>query len=94
MRLTVEVAPSLSDDAGLEWGFMFHDVGNIGVSDRILLKRGSLKADEWRALQQHTIIGEQLLVDVPLLARRGPAGRPLAPRALGRHRVPGRPRRP
>ncbi len=71
MRLTVEVVPSLSDDAGLEWGFMFHDVGNIGVSDRILLKRGSLKADEWRALHQHTTIGELLLADVPLLHGEG-----------------------
>jgi putative two-component system response regulator len=71
MRLTVEVAPSLSDDAGLEWGFMFHDVGNIGVPDRILLKRGSLKQDEWKCLHQHTIIGEQLLADVPLLGGEG-----------------------
>ncbi len=71
MRLTVEVAPSLSDDAGLEWGFMFHDVGNIGIPDRILLKRGSLKAEEWKDLHQHTIIGEQLLQHVPLLGGEG-----------------------
>jgi ribonuclease P protein subunit RPR2 len=67
MRLTVEVAPSLSDDPGLEWGFMFHDIGNIGVPDWILMKRGSLKSDEWRILQQHTVVGEQLLRTVPLL---------------------------
>ena len=66
---------------------MFHDVGNIGVPDRILLKRGSLKADEWRCLHQHTTIGEQLLERRAAARRRGPAGRALAPRALGRHRV-------
>jgi response regulator RpfG family c-di-GMP phosphodiesterase len=71
MRLTVEVAPSLSDDPGLEWGFMFHDIGNIGVPDRILLKRGSLKSDEWRILQQHTVIGEQVLEHLPLLEGEG-----------------------
>jgi response regulator RpfG family c-di-GMP phosphodiesterase len=71
MRLTVEVAPSLTDDEGLEWGYMFHDVGNIGVPDRILLKRGSLTSDEWRILHQHTVIGEQLLADVPLLGGEG-----------------------
>jgi response regulator RpfG family c-di-GMP phosphodiesterase len=71
MRLTVEVAPALTDDLGLEWGFMFHDVGNIGVPDRILLKRGSLKSDEWKLLQQHTTIGEQVLHDVPLLNGEG-----------------------
>ena len=67
MRLTVEVAPSLSDDPGLEWGFMFHDIGNIGIPDRILLKRSSLKAEDWKVLQKHTTIGEQLLEQVPLL---------------------------
>jgi ribonuclease P protein subunit RPR2 len=71
MRLTVEVAPALSDDPGLEWGFLFHDIGMIGVPDRILLKRGSLKADEWRFLHEHTTIGEQLLADVPLLQGEG-----------------------
>ena len=71
MRLTVEVAPSLSDDPGLEWGFMFHDIGNIGVPDRILLKRGSLKSDEWRILQEHAVIGEQVLEHLPLLAGEG-----------------------
>ena len=50
---------------------MFHDIGNIGVPDRILLKRGSLKSDEWRILQQHTMIGEQVLEHVPLLEGEG-----------------------
>ncbi len=67
MRLTVEVAPSLSDDPGLEWGFMFHDIGNIGIPDRILLKRSSLNAEDWKVLQKHTTIGEHLLEQVPLL---------------------------
>ena len=71
MRLTVEVAPSLSDDAGLEWGFVFHDIGMVGVPDRILLKRGSLNAEEWQLLHQHTTIGEQLLANVPLLEGEG-----------------------
>jgi putative two-component system response regulator len=71
MRLTVEAAPSLTDDSGLEWGYMFHDVGNIGVPDRILLKRGSLTSEEWKLLHQHTVIGEQVLADVPLLGGEG-----------------------
>jgi response regulator RpfG family c-di-GMP phosphodiesterase len=71
MRLTVEVAPALSDDPGLEWGFMFHDIGNIGVPDQILFKRGSLRNHEWKILQQHTIIGERLLARVPLLEGEG-----------------------
>ncbi|HWE83027.1 MAG TPA: HD domain-containing phosphohydrolase [Gaiellaceae bacterium] len=71
MRLTVEVAPALSDDSSLEWGFLFHDIGNIGVPDRILLKRGSLKTEDWKCLREHTTIGERLLQHVPLLAGEG-----------------------
>jgi cyclic di-GMP phosphodiesterase len=71
MRLTVEVAPALTDDPSLEWGFLLHDVGNIGVSDSILLKRGSLKKEDWQDLKRHTTIGEQLLQHVPLLDGEG-----------------------
>jgi putative two-component system response regulator len=71
LRLAVEVAPSLTDDPSLEWGFLLHDVGNIGVPDRILLKTGSLDAEDWRTLRQHTTLGEQLLGHVSLLAGEG-----------------------
>ncbi len=71
MRLTVEVAPALTDDPSLEWGFMFHDVGNIGVPDRVLFKRGSLAGEDWALLKQHAEIGEQLLAQVPLLDGEG-----------------------
>jgi response regulator RpfG family c-di-GMP phosphodiesterase len=71
MRLTVEVAPAISDDPGLEWGFMFHDIGNIGIPDRVLLKRGSLRTEDWLCLHEHTTIGERLLRHVPLLAGEG-----------------------
>ena len=36
-RLTLEVAPRLLDDPSLEWGFLLHDVGKIGIPDGILL---------------------------------------------------------
>jgi len=71
MRLTVEVAPALTDDPGLEWGYMFHDIGNIGVPDTILMKRWSLRNDEWLLLHQHTTIGERLISRVPLLGGEG-----------------------
>jgi len=38
-----------------------HDVGKIGIPDRILLKPGKLDADEWRIMRSHTEIGAAIL---------------------------------
>ncbi len=38
-----------------------HDVGKIGIPDRILLKPGKLDPSEWEIMKQHTIIGAQIL---------------------------------
>jgi len=38
-----------------------HDIGKIGVPDRVLLKPGALDAQEWALMQQHTVIGAKLL---------------------------------
>lgn len=38
-----------------------HDVGKIGIPDRILLKPGKLDADEWRIMQTHAAIGASIL---------------------------------
>jgi putative two-component system response regulator len=42
-----------------------HDVGKIGVPDSILLKPARLSPDQRILLQRHTLIGFQLLQDVP-----------------------------
>ena len=41
-------------------GGMVHDIGKIGIPDRVLLKQGRLTPDEWLLMQQHTIIGEEI----------------------------------
>lgn len=38
-----------------------HDVGKIGISDGILLKPGSLTAEEFETMKSHTLIGEKIL---------------------------------
>jgi len=38
-----------------------HDIGKIGLPDRILLKPGALKPDEWEIMKQHTVIGAGIL---------------------------------
>jgi len=38
-----------------------HDIGKIGIADKILLKPGKLEADEWETMQTHAQIGADIL---------------------------------
>jgi putative two-component system response regulator len=38
-----------------------HDIGKIGIPDRILLKPGKLDPDEWTVMKTHTTIGAEML---------------------------------
>jgi putative two-component system response regulator len=38
-----------------------HDIGKIGIPDSILLKTGPLNQDEFKAMKDHTIMGEKIL---------------------------------
>lgn len=42
-----------------------HDIGKIGIPDRILLKVGRLEPDEWRIMQTHVQIGANILSGSP-----------------------------
>ena len=45
-----------------------HDIGKIGIPDRILLKPGKLTAEEWISMQQHTTMGVGILSSIPKAA--------------------------
>lgn len=38
-----------------------HDLGKIGIPDRILLKKGPLDQEEWSVMKTHTLIGAEIL---------------------------------
>ena len=71
IELARELDPVLLEDESIEFGFLLHDIGKIGIPDRILLKRGSLTPTERRLLETHTVLGEQLLSSVALLQGQG-----------------------
>lgn len=67
LRLAHRVAPELADDPELEYGFLLHDIGKIGVPDAILLKPDRLDPDELGRIQRHVTLGRQILAEIPYL---------------------------
>ncbi|MEP6910647.1 MAG: response regulator [Actinomycetota bacterium] len=65
------IEPALLEDASIEYGFLLHDVGKIGIPDNILLKKSALTDSERRLVETHTVLGEQLLSGVALLQGQG-----------------------
>ena len=61
----------LLDDPSLEYGFLLHDVGKIGIPDSILQKPGALTREQRTVMRTHAVVGVQLLSDVPLLQGEG-----------------------
>jgi len=62
----------------LVFGSLLHDVGKIGISERILLKPGPLTPEERNLCELHPRIGYRLVQQVPTL-------RPIAPAILHHH---------
>ena len=62
---------SLVADPSLEYGFLLHDVGKIGVPESILRKPGPLDQTERRVMQRHPELGVELLSGIPLLEGAG-----------------------
>jgi response regulator RpfG family c-di-GMP phosphodiesterase len=67
LRLARTVAPDLAADPGLEFGFLLHDVGKIGVPDAIVLKPGPLDPEEFEYMRGHVTLGERIVAEVPYL---------------------------
>jgi putative two-component system response regulator len=48
-------------------GSLLHDIGKIGVSDRILLKPGKLSEEEWVDMRKHPEVGYNILKGIEFL---------------------------
>jgi HD-GYP domain-containing protein (c-di-GMP phosphodiesterase class II) len=51
----------------IQVGSLFHDIGKIGIPDRILLKPMHLTGDEYEIVKAHPIIGARILGEVRML---------------------------
>src|SRR3954469_3738055 len=61
IELARSLGSDLVEDPSLEYGFLLHDVGKIGIPDSVLQKPGPLTVPERRLMQAHTVLGHQML---------------------------------
>jgi putative nucleotidyltransferase with HDIG domain len=53
------------------WASILHDIGKIGISDRILRKKAQLNEDDWVLIRMHPTIGSNIVSSIdgyPFLA--------------------------
>ncbi len=56
----------------LRFGAAFHDIGKLGIPESILTKPGPLTGAERARIEQHTIIGDQILAPIAFLCEARP----------------------
>ncbi len=68
LELTRRVDPELAAEPQLEYGFLLHDIGKIGIPDGILRKPGPLDPHELEQMRFHSVLGERVLEQIPYLS--------------------------
>jgi diguanylate cyclase (GGDEF)-like protein len=56
------------DIRDIEYGVLLHDIGKIGIPDRVLQKPAALSDTERRLIETHTVLGEQMLEGVSFMS--------------------------
>lgn len=71
VKLSTEVARRLSltdtEIEDIKHGAMLHDIGKLGISEKILLKRGKLTKKEFEIIKKHPQIGADIIRPVHFL---------------------------
>jgi HD-GYP domain-containing protein (c-di-GMP phosphodiesterase class II) len=69
VSLAVRIGETLGLSAAqledLRLGAYLHDIGKLAVPDTVLLKPGKLNAEEWQLMQQHSVVGDELVSRIP-----------------------------
>jgi putative two-component system response regulator len=67
LRLGRELNLDSDQLRALEFGSLLHDIGKIGIPDRILRKPAALTDEEWMTMRQHPALGGQILRGIKFL---------------------------
>jgi len=68
MRLGLAFGLGEEEIETIRLGALLHDIGKIGIPDSVLLKADALSEEETHLMRTHTVIGDNLLEPIELLA--------------------------
>jgi response regulator RpfG family c-di-GMP phosphodiesterase len=61
IRCITEIDDNMARNEEIQYGFTLHDVGKIGVPDKILNKPGPLSVEEWSVMRTHPEVGAKIV---------------------------------
>ena len=67
LEIAGAVGLKLTERPELEFGFLLHDVGKVAVPDAILFKPGPLTEEERALMEQHPVIGAQIVSGIEFM---------------------------
>ncbi len=67
LALARRVDPALAERPELAHGFFLHDIGKVGIPERILSKPGPLSEEEWAVMKTHPAIGARIVEPIRFL---------------------------
>jgi HD-GYP domain-containing protein (c-di-GMP phosphodiesterase class II) len=65
----IQLSLAQEELAILEYGAVLHDIGKIGIDDRIIRKPGPLDPSELESMRQHPVIGAKMIEGIPFLEK-------------------------
>jgi len=70
-RIIEKMELSEKEKFKIRFAALLHDVGKIGIPDRVLNKKGQLHEEEWLIMQKHPAIGAKIIGHIPGLKEIG-----------------------
>ena len=67
VRLARAIGVNDTDLVHLRRGCLLHDIGKMGIPDKILLKPSQLTAEEWEIMRRHPVYAYELLAPIAYL---------------------------
>jgi PAS domain S-box-containing protein len=67
LKLAVHLGVHQDELSHIRRGALLHDIGKMGIPDRILLKPGPLTADEWELMKKHPAMAYEMLSGIDYL---------------------------